>query len=328
MRCTRTSIACPGKSLGWLSPALLIWALGFSGWAQVIRVPEQVEVASDSLVLGDIAQLDDEAIDWASIPIGYAPYPGHYRWLKRSDLRSYLKRWGVDASQVTVNMKDQVLITRASQTVPREKLMLAVESFLESQRPELEFHIRRIDLPNDVVLPKGNISVRVNSRAPLTNLALAHLKLDFFVENHYQTSQWTRVALLARGPALVTTRQLPYGHRLQASDLVVREEEFSRLDDFLSVPDEVIGQVAKRTLQAGAILRRKDIQQPTLVKPGQVVKVVVRGKTFLVSTVGRARSGGAIGDLIQIQNPQSRRVFDAVVVGEKQVRVELLTAIR
>ena len=58
---------------------LLCFCLVSSGLSQVIEVEDRVEVSGDTLVLGDIAQIGNRFAILSEIPIGYAPYPGHYR---------------------------------------------------------------------------------------------------------------------------------------------------------------------------------------------------------------------------------------------------------
>jgi len=298
-----------------------IFSLGINVSAQVVQIPEQVEVSSDTLVLSDIAGIDAQSAELAQIPIGHAPYPGHYRWLKRVDLERYLRKWGVDLRLIQIEMKDPVLITRASQGVPRELIRRAVESFLKMERPDLEFLIEKINFPGQVILPEGDISIHVNLAGGLVHLDQISLKLDFFVEGERYKSQWTRVALRARVLAVVTSRDVPYGYRLQSPDLVLREKELHRLDEFLTQIDGAVGNVTKRRLQAGEIVRRQDLKRPILVKRGDDVTVVARGNSFIVSTLGRARDGGSMGDYIQIENLQSKQTLRGIIVGERKVQV-------
>ncbi len=307
------------KQLLYLS---VFFSLGFDGWAQVVRIPDQVEVSSDTLVLGDIAGIDTPLAELAEIPIGHAPYPGHYRWLKRVDLERYLRKWGVDLRLVQIEMEDPVLITRASQGAPRELILRAVESFLKSERPDVEFLIEKINIPAQVILPQGDISVYVNLAGGLVHLNNISLKLDFIVDGEHHKSQWIQVALRARVLAVVTRRAVRYGYRLRSSDLVLREKELHRLDEFFASIDGAVGNVTKRKLQAGEIVREQDLKRPTLVKRGDDVTVIAQGNSFIVSTLGRARDGGSMGDHIQIENLHSKQTLRGIIVGERKVQVQ------
>ena len=75
-------------------------------------------------------------------------------------------------------------------------------------------------------------------------------------------------------------------------------------------------------MQAGEIVRQQDLKRPILVKRGDHVTVIARGNSFIVSTLGRARDGGSMGDSVQIENLQSKQTLRGIIVGERKVQVQ------
>ena len=307
---------------------LLCFCLVSSGLSQVIEVEDRVEVSGDTLVLGDIAQIGNRFAILSEIPIGYAPYPGHYRWLGKADLERLLRRFGADMAQISLKMADRVLITRASQTLSRELIRDHVESFLHSKAPNLQLSIKRIDLPKEIILPKGQPDINVSLSGELRNLEHVTLKLNLSVDGRHQKSQWVRVILSARSAVLVATRDLPYGHRLGSSDVRVEEKELRHLNGAISESSQVVGQVTKRPLKTGDTLTSRDLKQPVLVRRGEAITLTARGHNFVVSTTGKARSQGAMGDYIEVENMNSRQRVYGFVTGNRSVEVKLPEAVR
>ena len=298
--------------------SLLPLALG-----QTVRVPERIEVTSETLSLGDIAQIEPESDRLSAFPIGYSPYPGHYRWLEKSYLLEQFKRGAIDLHNLRLEMPERVLITRQSQVVGRSAIREAVRGAFEAYRSDLTFDIVRIDVPQDLILPRGELRVQVVLPDPLNHLDGLSLKLDFFVDGKHAKSQWARIYASALSKVVVLSRPVAYGQKLQRSDLTLMERSFSRLESFYSDPDRVVNLVAKRGLEAGQVLDASHLKTPMLVARNDVVTVIAQGRTFRVSTLGRARDGGTLGDTIQVENLESHQLLRVEVIGNKTVRVSL-----
>lgn len=319
---------------------LIMAALVANSTALTIRIPERVEVSSDTLVLGDIAAVECQecsgrsvsgpynGLQLTSIPLGYAPYAGQYRWLDKSEVENYLRRSGVDPAGVRLEMNDRVLVTRKTQTVPVERIREALESFLRSAQPLLSFSIESIEAPKDLILPLGRLRLEVDGPARLAELENLTLKVDFYIDDRRQRSQWVKVNLVGQGEVLVVTRDLSFGERIQPSDLRIEPRRMTRLEGFFANVREAAGLEAKRPIAAGEILTRQDVRPAALVRRGEVLTVLAQGKNFVISTLGRAREGGAMGEHILVENLESKQTVRAQVVREKTVQVQLAGGIQ
>ena len=150
-----------------------------------------------------------------------------------------------------------------------------------------------------------------------------HGALDFFVDGKHTKSQWARIHASALSKVVVLARPVAYGQRLQRSDLTLMERSFSRLESFYTDPDRVVNLVAKRGLEAGQVLDASHLKTPRLVARNDVVTVIVQGRTFRISTLGKARDGGTLGDTIEVENLESHQLLRVEVIGNKTVRVLL-----
>ena len=80
----------------------------------------------------------------------------------------------------------------------------------------------------------------------------------------------------------------------------------------------VIGAKTKRALSMGQILTFQDL---CLVCKGDVVTIAIDDKGLAVSVSGIATEDGSLGDVIQVQNRQSKRTIRAEVVGVNRVEI-------
>ncbi|GAB2915863.1 flagellar basal body P-ring formation chaperone FlgA [Rheinheimera gaetbuli] len=80
----------------------------------------------------------------------------------------------------------------------------------------------------------------------------------------------------------------------------------------------VIGAKTKRSLSMGQILTFQDL---CLVCKGDVVTIAIRNNGLDVSASGIAMADGSLGDMIHVQNRQSKRTITAEVVAVNRVSI-------
>lgn len=115
------------------------------------------------------------------------------------------------------------------------------------------------------------------------------------------------------------------GETVRASDLVVerrlRTETPSLPADAAIDPKDVVGMAARQALQPGRPVRRADLAKPTLVERSADVIIFYDIPGITLTVRGRALEAGAEGDIVNVQNLQSRRTVQATVTGPNRVLV-------
>ncbi|HLV02535.1 MAG TPA: flagellar basal body P-ring formation chaperone FlgA, partial [Acidobacteriota bacterium] len=137
-------------------------------------------------------------------------------------------------------------------------------------------------------------------------------------------SQWVRIRATAEGPVVIAARDLAYGEKLSSSDVDVTERELTDLEGFVFDAEAVIGMSARRSLRAGELITTDDVKRPTMVKRGEVVRVIARGKRFAVATLAKARAAGQQGDFILLENLDSKEVVRGRVIDQNLVQIDVL----
>jgi flagella basal body P-ring formation protein FlgA len=81
-------------------------------------------------------------------------------------------------------------------------------------------------------------------------------------------------------------------------------------------PPPVLGMVAAAAIPAGTVIQPSLMKAPpavVVVRRNQTVVMKIRGEGFTITVVGQAMQDGRLGDLIRVQNVDSRRVVTARV---------------
>ncbi len=86
--------------------------------------------------------------------------------------------------------------------------------------------------------------------------------------------------------------------------------------------EAIEGMQASRFINAGQTLTYADLKKESLVKRGQIVKVLAGTKEIEVSMSGQVEETGAIGEIVRVKNIDSQKVFAARVVDRGVVRIE------
>ncbi|KTD36090.1 flagellar basal body P-ring biosynthesis protein FlgA [Legionella nautarum] len=123
---------------------------------------------------------------------------------------------------------------------------------------------------------------------------------------------------------LVTNRPLPKGTQLADNDFDKLKVDVSQLKHgYFSDAREIRDQVCKQNLAEGVILTPYNLQTPLLVHRGEQVSIQAVNETINVSMNGIALNDGALGDTIKVQNLSSKRIIEARISANKQVRVTI-----
>jgi flagella basal body P-ring formation protein FlgA len=114
--------------------------------------------------------------------------------------------------------------------------------------------------------------------------------------------------------ALAYARNLAAGELVQASDLVWSNEVIAG-PDAPGDPDAVIGQAAKRPLRAGAAVQARDLAAPVMVHRDETISVAFEARGVSLVLQGKALKDASVGESVQVLNPQSKKIIEAVVSG-------------
>jgi flagella basal body P-ring formation protein FlgA len=111
------------------------------------------------------------------------------------------------------------------------------------------------------------------------------------------------------------------GTPFDPSLLEARRTDVLRQRDTLAARDGDDSFIIARDLPADHMLAWHDVGRRPLVHRGQVVEVRGAEGRLLLTMKAIAMENGARGDLVTVRNPETRKEFPAVVVGDQKVEV-------
>lgn len=126
---------------------------------------------------------------------------------------------------------------------------------------------------------------------------------------------------------IVPTRTIGRGEVIRAGDLNLerrpRGETVALSGDSIVSLTQAVGLAARRPLQPERGFRQSDLMKPELVERNGNVLIVLDMPGLSLTVRGKALEAGAEGEVIQVQNLQSRKTIQAVVTGPGRVAVRL-----
>jgi len=94
-------------------------------------------------------------------------------------------------------------------------------------------------------------------------------------------------------------------------------------NDYVCDISKILGKKLKKVVRKGEIMFESYFDEPSLVKAGESVQVIMRVGNVRVETVGIAKNEGKLNEMVRILNPKSGKLFYGKVIGEKIVIVEI-----
>jgi flagella basal body P-ring formation protein FlgA len=115
---------------------------------------------------------------------------------------------------------------------------------------------------------------------------------------------------------------LQRGNVISESDIVIERTRTERLiRNTPTALDKVIGQAATRNLQAGNIVKFRDLKKVPTIKRGARVIILARKGSMKITTSGTAREDGFKNSIIQVINLETKKTIYAEVINSKTVEV-------
>jgi flagellar basal body P-ring formation protein FlgA len=117
------------------------------------------------------------------------------------------------------------------------------------------------------------------------------------------------------GDYVVSTRYLQPGNRLSSSDMrIVNGDLTSVPDDVIRTPKEADDRVLTRPIQMGMPIGLNDLRETAVIKVGDPVTILLKGRDFQVTGSGTAQTQGMINDMVRV------RLNDGQVLQGKVIR--------
>ncbi|WP_336814326.1 flagellar basal body P-ring formation chaperone FlgA [Bosea sp. MMO-172] len=292
-----------------------------------LQLRPEINLGRDLVTFGDlIPGLAGEAAATAAFR---APALGETGTIQVARIVEAARAAGIvrDASEIQSQGFAQVVVTRAARRVTALDLEAAVKAGLQERfgvdarifalaidggapsvavEPELTGDVTVVDLSFDAR------SRRLQARLAVPGSTALRLKPLRISGQLVETME-----------VVVPKRLIARGETLGKDDVTVeRRPREGQGGEIIGDVRAAIDKVARRALLAGVPLRGSDVQREEIVGKGDLVTIVYEAPGLLITLRGKASEAGAMGDVVSVTNPQSKRVLQAKVTGPGRVSVQ------
>lgn len=310
-----------------LCSALLVSALASQAFAPQAFAQNAPTFRSNVLISGAVVRIGDLVVnaptDKAQIAVFRAPDLGDTGNVPVARVLEALRPHdldGIDTAGIS-----EISVTRASRVIGSTEIKQRIAELMAER-------LRVGDAGNIAVsldAPLTALHLDASNAAPLEALRFAadarSGRFDIAFRTEAAPLRVTGVAAEAFD-ALVATRPLSRGDVLRDGDVAIeRRPKVELQGDNMRDVAGAIGMEVRQSLRPGQVVRATDLAKPLLVKRGEPVMLLYEVPGIVLTARGKAEENGAIGDVVNITNVQTKRVIQGVVTGPAQVKVTSLT---
>ena len=85
--------------------------------------------------------------------------------------------------------------------------------------------------------------------------------------------------------------------------------------------EDLVGNMPRRPIAAGQPIRISDVLPNFVINNGDLVTVILKSGTMMLTARAEALQKGAVGDVIRVRNNQSRKVLETRVIAADTVTI-------
>ncbi len=283
-----------------------------------------VEVARDNVTLRDLLVSPHAVEKGASIPLNRpvlrVTKPGETH-VSRRGLKQALNRCLPAKTLATLQIPPNGLTIRRVFRVDTKRVEELFRETLLSRYGNLgKIRLREVKISGNREIPDPHY--RLVPDPPIRFQKVMRLKIRVLGEGWQHTLfARGRVSIVAK--VLIASRYIMKGEKIGPGNTAQVEEDVTHLfKAYLTNLDTCTGMVAKRSIPEGGVISPEALISPLLVHSGAVVTIEVRTPNILIRTLGKAKQPGRRGDIIRVENIQSKKVIYAKVASKNLVTVE------
>jgi flagella basal body P-ring formation protein FlgA len=283
-----------------------------------MRLKSEITVGGEAIRLD---QLIEGVGEKGSVAIFRAPQPGARGTIRADRIIEAARELGIRGIEtgdvVAVN------VVRPGRTISRDEMQLAV-SRAASERGSLgnldvmidDHHAARmVDIGRSDALKVASFNRDLRSGRFEARLSLPGAPDGM--------DGWTITgSIVEMREVAVPGGDIERGEAIQAKDLVLVKRPAAQVAaDVVRPLSDLIGMVPRKTLKAGEFIRSADLAKPILVEKAALVTVTYQTRGLTLTMRGRSQGSGSHGDVVKVQNLQSKKIVEGVVTGPAQVTI-------
>ena len=279
--------------------------------------------------LGEIANIEAKSEKQRKqlevLVMGRTPAMGYRQRMYPSQIAAILRGLGIDDSNAVIETPKTVIIEREVQQVDLKRLAEAVRNAAldKISFPVEEAVIEDINLPDELTLNAGELRWDIEVRVPRDGVGNGSYNIDLLVSGDSERRISGVMRIDREVEVYEASRAVRRGETVSASICKPVVRRLSTVRGQALESGDFSGPLeAKRDMKPGQAMTWRNVARRLLVKRGQSVRMVLQSDDGMrISAVGQARDDGSMGDLVEVMNVSSGKRINAIVAGNRTVRV-------
>jgi flagella basal body P-ring formation protein FlgA len=292
-------------------------------------LPERAEPSGPALrrevtVTGEIVRIGDlvdNAGAVAEVAIFRAPDLGQTGSVPAASVRDAVRPHHIIA--LDTRGLAAVQVTRASRAITPKELETRLVRALAGQSGISNVNDLAVSFDNEV----RTLHIEPNAELGVARLAFDQRTRRFDAMLDLPAGASRRPVLRVTGTlvetaeAVIPLRAIALGEVIKSSDVMIERRPKTEV---IAI-EEVLGLAAKRALKPGQVIRAGDVMKQELVGRNETVTIYYEAPGMVLTIRGKALDAGAMGDVVNVLNVQSKRTIQATVSGPGRVNVTAAT---
>jgi flagella basal body P-ring formation protein FlgA len=208
---------------------------------------------------------------------------------------------------------------------PREaEIRRAVMAYVQQRTADLgcEIRIKRLSIGGNPLFPAGTLDYEVVAPQQWEGWGKAGISVVARRGTRVVCNMTVWVEIEALVDMVVTVRQVNHGNVIAAADLALRKQDVAAVQGrYLARIEDAVGKKARISIRPNATVRNDQLEKVPLIRQGQLVTIIAENDRMRITVTGRAKSAGAEGDTITVQNLSSLKELPARVLSADTVQI-------
>jgi flagella basal body P-ring formation protein FlgA len=172
----------------------------------------------------------------------------------------------------------------------------------------------------DQIVGTGSVSLTVQS--PMVNPSYVNVPIEIDLDGTFLRTLFVGYRVQQYVHTAVAARDIVAGTVIEDGDVTMeRVPSFGRLPNGTDV---LIGRKVFSAFRKGQPIYIEATQTNEIVKAGSTVVLIVNDGGVSIVTEVMARTGGGLGDLVSIYNPQTNKALSGTVIGPGRVELDIM----
>ena len=300
-----------------------------------VELKESVSLPEKEVTLGDIADLSCSDADLLNklhnVFIGNTPLPGNVRKIEKNIIASRLLDAGISPNEVSFGRNDFTMISVESITMTGDEILQTAKEYVisklaYSERNE-EIVVEAERPPNDIMLPLGGGIMRIAVSQVNENKSSGRVQI--VVRIYLDEKQYHKIPMYFTirryEDIVVASRKINRNDILAAKDIWIKRIETTNMPGITTFDriEPLLGKRILYTIPVGKPITQNMVDDPAVIKKGEIVKILVKIGNLSILTKGVAKEDGYRGRAIKVMNLDTKKELYGEVKDDCTVKIIL-----